>query len=378
MASGIAGDEFRSRLKAVLDEPAAEGLSQREQPNSSTPAAPPAPQPVPAPYVPTAATPEPEPSEEVVAAAQRRAESIRAGKRRAVEAVEDKSPVQEQSGANQQDWKLQQRKREQQQRQERERILRQIQQDKEDRRHREEQRKASAIASEQEPTVSTTSQPSTSSTPQQFRLQVRLFDGTSIRSSFSPAQTIHGDIRPWLDEQRSDGNTPYTLKHILTPLPNRTISDSEEEQTLTDLGLGPTANLVMVPVQSYTEAYASVGPALPVRGLYAGYNLLLGTIDSVAGAVGSFLGIGTATPSNSDSDPQTHPGEPSGPSSGSGNNGRDRTRGPGTSNINVRTLRDQRDERGDHQFYNGNQVRSPMYSTRSPRGQEPFSRIPGH
>jgi hypothetical protein len=104
--------------------------------------------------------------------------------------------------------------------------------------------------------------------PSQYRLQVRLFDGRSIRSSFTPTQTIRGDVRPWLDEHMEDDHRPYNLKHILTPLPNRTLSVAEESQTLRDLSLGSTANLVMVPVQTYTTAYAAAG-SLPGRVLPA-------------------------------------------------------------------------------------------------------------
>lgn len=51
---------------------------------------------------------------------------------------------------------------------------------------------------------------------EEYRLQVRLFDGSSVRSSFSPLDTIHDGVRPWLDRQCADGTCPYTLKHILT------------------------------------------------------------------------------------------------------------------------------------------------------------------
>jgi len=136
-----------------------------------------------------------------------------------------------------------------------------------------------------------------------------------------------------------DDTRPYNLKHILTPLPNRTLSVAEESQTLQDLNLGSTANLVMVPVQTYTTAYAAAG-SLPGRGISAMYNVVSGVASTATGIVGSILGYGASTPAN-ESESVTPPRE----------NARARPTGP-----NIRTLRDQQNERGDSQFYNGNQV----------------------
>lgn len=177
--------------------------------------------------------------------------------------------------------------------------------------------------------------------PSQYRLQVRLFDGRSIRSSFSPTQTIRGDVRPWLDQHMVEDHRPYNLKHILTPLPSRTLSVTEESQTLQDLGLGSTANLVMVPVQSYTEAYSAAG-SLPARAVSGVYNAMSSVAGTATGLVGSFFGYGTGAPAN----------EPApSPSPSTENSRRPRPSGP-----NIRTLRDQQDDRGNSQLYNGNQV----------------------
>lgn len=180
--------------------------------------------------------------------------------------------------------------------------------------------------------------------PTQYRLQVRLFDGSSVRSSFTPTQKISTDVRPWLDAQMGEEPRPYNLKHILTPLPSRTLSVSEESMTLQELGLGSTANLVMVPVASYTNAYAAAAGSLPVRGASAIYNVVSSVAGTASGYVGSLIGYGSnASPSN----------ENNGSAGNSApNNPRSRQSGP-----NIRTLNDQRNERGgDRQFYNGNQV----------------------
>ncbi|RAK92638.1 UBX domain protein [Aspergillus costaricaensis CBS 115574] len=186
------------------------------------------------------------------------------------------------------------------------------------------------------------------SPPKQYRLQVRLFDGSSVRSSFTPTQTIRNDVRPWLDGQMEE-RSPYNLKHILTPLPNRTLTIADEEQTLAELGLGSSANLVMVPIQSYTEAYSGAGASLPVRAVSSAYGLVSSAVGTATGLVGSFFGYGTTQSSGSETTPAA-----STASSGSNDAGRRRvnaSRGP-----IIRTLRDAQNEGDDRQFYNGNQL----------------------
>jgi hypothetical protein len=178
--------------------------------------------------------------------------------------------------------------------------------------------------------------------PTEYRLQVRLFDGSSVRSSFTPTQNIRNDVRAWLDQKMEGDNRPYNLKHILTPLPSETLSATQESQTLRDLGLGSTANLVMVPVATYTEAYSAAG-SLPVRGISAIYNLASSAASAATGLVGSFLGYGSTAPTSDTAASSASPA--------TGTSQRPRTTGP-----NIRTLRDQQDGRGNNQFYNGNQV----------------------
>ncbi|KAJ5472546.1 hypothetical protein N7530_006547 [Penicillium desertorum] len=167
--------------------------------------------------------------------------------------------------------------------------------------------------------------------PTEYRLQVRLFDGSSVRSSFTPTQTIRNDVRAWLDQKMEGDNRPYNLKHILTPPPQRN-----------SFRLGSTANLVMVPVSTYTEAYSAAG-SLPVRGISAVYNLASSAASTATGLVGSFLGYGSTAPASGADTPSASPA--------TGNSQRPRNAGP-----NIRTLRDQQDGRGNSQLYNGNQL----------------------
>ncbi|RAH75525.1 UBX domain protein [Aspergillus aculeatinus CBS 121060] len=191
------------------------------------------------------------------------------------------------------------------------------------------------------------------SPPKQYRLQVRLFDGSSVRSSFSPSQTIRADVRPWLDTQMLEEKRPYNLKHILTPLSNRTLTIAEEEQSLAELGLGSSANLVMVPISTYTDAYSAAGSSLPVRAVSSAYGLFTSAVGTATGLVGSFLGYGSTVQNPSSA--QT--GSPSTSTSSTSDADR-RARPAGTSNRGpiIRTLRDQRDEQENNQFYNGNQL----------------------
>lgn len=356
IVSGTTKDELKRRLKAVLS-PVPQSHPQQTPQTSDTPPT--------ATYQTPIATsetldsnisvPNPEPDEEAIATETVRRENIREGKKRAVTPEPAQTPKSVKD--NQKVWRQQQLNRERKEREERERVLALIRQDREDRKARTERQKPSPILQGDSHNSEQPSQtPKSMFKVSEYRLQVRLFDGSSLRSNFAPTHTIRDDVRRWIDGQRSDGHTPYNLKQILTPLPNRTISISEENQPLGELGLGRTANLVMVPVQNYTEAYAASEASLPVRGLYAGYNLVAGAVGTVAGVLGSFLGIGPGqpTPQQSTSSDRSIPIPDSAPSSEGTGVGRRNIRTVRSNNI--RTLHDQQPGQRDQQFYNGNQV----------------------
>ncbi|PLB52370.1 hypothetical protein P170DRAFT_434137 [Aspergillus steynii IBT 23096] len=186
--------------------------------------------------------------------------------------------------------------------------------------------------------------------PRQYRLQVRLFDGSSVRSSFTPSQTIRSDVRPWVDSQLEE-KRPYNLKHILTPLPNRTLTIAEEEQTLEELGLGSTANLVMVPINTYTEAYSTSGASLPVRAVSSAYGIVSSVVGTATGLVGSLFGYVQPAPPS-----QAAPSTGSSQTENTNAASAARPRPTGSGGLNIRTLHDQRESRDDSQLYNGNQL----------------------
>ncbi|KAL4759813.1 uncharacterized protein BDW70DRAFT_76462 [Aspergillus foveolatus] len=179
--------------------------------------------------------------------------------------------------------------------------------------------------------------------PSQYRLQVRLFDGSSVRSTFSPLHTIRSDVRPWLDNKLEE-KRPYNLKLIQTPLPNKTLTIAEEDQVLRELISGPTATFVMVPIKTYTEAYSDSG-SLPVRAVSSAYGLVTSVVGGAVGYIGSFIGYSPNRASSESAPPQSREFQDSA----------DATRRPRRWGANIRTLGDQRDAQ-DSQFYNGNQL----------------------
>ncbi|KAI2999071.1 hypothetical protein CBS147346_7914 [Aspergillus niger] len=350
----ISKEDFRDRLLAKLDEsraPVQQDVGNAGAAGSETVSAPvasdaPAPAPVssapipaPAPVAEPAPTPapaQPAPQPSTTEPEQPRDATIREGKRR----VDDARVEQHRPSPTK---KLQQQKQEPAPKP----TPRPATQESKPKPKPAPKEKPSAAAAPKEPT-SEPAERRQPSPPKQYRLQVRLFDGSSVRSSFTPAQTIRNDVRPWLDSQMEE-RSPYNLKHILTPLPNRTLTIADEEQTLAELGLGSSANLVMVPIQSYTEAYSGAGASLPVRAVSSAYGLVSSAVGTATGLVGSFFGYGTTQSSGNEAAPA-----PGTASSGSNDAGRRRvnaSRGP-----IIRTLRDAQNEGDDRQFYNGNQL----------------------
>jgi hypothetical protein len=238
-------------------------------------------------------------------------------------------------------YALMQKKRQQEARDERARILKRVEDDKAARRQREVERKAQAKALAEgqilEPSTRTLKQ-AASTNSKECAVQIRLFDGSTIRSKFPSSGSLRKDVRPWIDEKQQ-GDVPYIFKQVLTPMPNKNIETSEEEQSLQSLGLTPSATLILVPVTGYTSAYEGDGGYVS-RGVFAGYGLVSSGVGMVSGIFGSLLGSGSSAPAPVAEGRQGSPVAFNAP-------------GP---SINVRTLRDREDGRDDHQFYNGNAV----------------------
>lgn len=149
----------------------------------------------------------------------------------------------------------------QQAREARERVLKRIEDDKEERRSRAVEQEKIRLEGQKVGDVAAslvkspeTKMPSTTKVGEMTYIQVRLFDGSSIRTRFKTASPLK-DARTWVDESRTDGNTPYTFKQVISPTQNKAIDVTEEKESLGDLGFAPSATLVLIPVPTYASAY---------------------------------------------------------------------------------------------------------------------------
>lgn len=140
-------------------------------------------------------------------------------------------------------------------------------------------------------------------------LQIRLFDGSAIRKTFSSQNTLGKEVRAWIDAEQKLWQ-PYQFKQIQAP--SKSISAGEEEQSLQELGLVPNATLVLVPVKKYNSAYETgsgvtgvvTGAASASVGLVEGAVGLIGTgLAWGARALGSVLGGTVANDSSAGASP---------------------------------------------------------------------------
>ncbi|KAH6716354.1 hypothetical protein BKA61DRAFT_548341 [Leptodontidium sp. MPI-SDFR-AT-0119] len=364
LTSGVTKEDFMKRLGAVLESRVPTSQPSNPSSSSSTAAN------TPASMEPSAPAAEPSPSSSssnpttqntrieqqtasIAATLAERSRRLEAQKRaqdaaeKAKKAADAKARKEAAEAGNpravgEQKYALQQAQRQREAREERARILKRVEDDKAERREKEAVRKAEAKAKleEEKDAVKVVGESSASALPargganaKECAVQVRLFDGSTIRSRFPSQGSLLKDVRPWVDEKQ-EGDAPYTFKQVLSPLPNKNIEMSEEERTLAALGLTPSATLILVPVSDYTSAYENNG-GLVSRAASGGYALISSSVGLLTGVLGSFLG-GSAAPAP----PEQAPSGPPAPSAA----------------INVRTLRDQRRESGkeDQQFYNGN------------------------
>ncbi|KAG9556948.1 hypothetical protein KCU71_g15558, partial [Aureobasidium melanogenum] len=253
---------------------------------------------------------------------------------------------------NKQDWADQQRNRNREARLERERILKTIESDKAERKEKERQRR---LAAQGEPSTAAAQLPvHTDTAPGRnsdvCSLQIRLFDGSSLRTKFDPSATLATSVRTYIS-QNSQTDIPYEFRQILLPNPSRNISVGEEGESLKSLGLTPSATLVLVPIKGYTDAYASGSGGLVSKGLNAGFGLLSGAASMFGSAVGGVMGYASGT-NNRPGPYVAGTGDESESSHVEGDRAANRPAG-----INIRTLGDQRREAEQNtELYNGNQL----------------------
>lgn len=297
-------------------------------------------------------------------AAEREAKRAAAKARREAAEKEQASSSSDPVPQARQNWIEQQRTRQKEAKLERERILKSIESDRQARKERDQQRRLLAQSETQAQMGAAGPSQTTSarsvSASKTCSLQIRLFDGTSLRRRFQSDATLATAVRTYVAEE-SATDIPYSFRQILTPHPSRTIEIAEENESLQALGLTPSATLVLVPVKGYTEAYAAGGAkGMVSRGLRLGYGLVSGTVGYVGGLVGGFLGYGAVNAATNEpyvggTADEVEPSNVQGRSMAEDRPTNAGSRGT-EGGIKIRTLADQRREQEGSEFYNGNQV----------------------
>ena len=275
--------------------------------------------------------------------------------RNAATAVQQASAKGEQAS-----WASQQRKRKTEAKLERERILRHIDHDKQERRERNERRKALSQAGAEERNQDCAKETDVSeirplSEKHDCSLQVRLLNGDIIRKRFRADQDFVESVRPWIDEARTDGNIPYTVKMILSPFPNRNLNESDEKQSLHDLQLSPSSTLTLLPVQNSVSAYPK-NQSLLSRWFHAFYDAIALSLIYIMSSIGNVFRLGQAR--SSQQQPQLN--DEMVPAKAGHHD--ERSQATSDSKIRIRTLHDQRRDQEKNEFYNGNQVRTISWS----------------
>jgi UBX domain len=266
----------------------------------------------------------------------------------------ESSPEREASRAQVRGWAETQRLRNLDARRDRDRVLALIEADKRARKQRQRVASPSSPMSTENSSDSIKSSNLTSSNASTANIQVRLPSGRSLRRTFPSSATPASDLRPWIDEELAsdDAEAPaYRLKHIRgPPQPAREIAAGEEQESLLENSLVPSANIVIVPIPKSASAYPStitgVASDLVWGALMLPGRAITGIAATVVDVVGGWNVNGTANdPNDNELDDEEEE--------------RRKEASEGTSTGRVRTMAQMRAERDNErtQLYNGNQVR---------------------
>ncbi|KAJ0326213.1 hypothetical protein COL5a_007037 [Colletotrichum fioriniae] len=232
------------------------------------------------------------------------------------------------------------------------RILRKIEDDRAERRAKAAERaalrtqatspKLGEVAAALTRSESSSLAPSSSAASGMTALQVRLLDGSTIRSRFPSGKTLGGEVRKWVESELTGSGSngaPFRFKVVLAPRPSRLIDDTEEGKSLAELGLSPSSTLVLAPVGAHVGAYAggSSFGEMAVTFLLLPLSLLQWLWGLVSGV---FSGLGARQRAAAAAEEQ------------------------GAEPVTVREQRKGKfsqfanpdDRRGDHQLYNGNSL----------------------
>lgn len=398
IAAGVSRDEFMRRMKAALaaPQPATNPpTTAQPAPIQALPAqaAPPQPEPLSAPAASTnqpsrsdasstgssgqATPPSPTDSrvqsflaERAAKLAEKKKKDEEAAKQQRAQKASAKAEA-EASGAKKPDEQSKHaaalRKKQREAREERERILKAIEDDKAARKAQRAETAAirrASVASEKAESApfapASPLIPTSGKLSEHCALQVRLFDGSTIRSRFSSSDTLK-DVRKWVDDTRKDGTVAYTFKVLLTPLPSKTIDVTEEDKTLQVLELAPSSTLILLRVPKYTAAYSSSGRR-PVAGGPQGGGVFQRIIAYFLAAISGFFG----TISGFFSTLLSTSGPPAAPESAGSRTSQSQAAADAAARRRGGRLGEvdrTEERRNDQQFYNGNSVSVSPSST---------------
>ncbi|KAL7268635.1 hypothetical protein RUND412_008729 [Rhizina undulata] len=118
-------------------------------------------------------------------------------------------------------------------------------------------------------------------------LSFRLLDGSIMKQIFPSSAVLGKEVREWVDENRTDGDRPYSFLQILVPFPNKSLSISDEVSSLETLGLSPTATLVLVPIATFVSAYKETPAPVttgPVSFITRACNNVFGVVGGIYNA----------------------------------------------------------------------------------------------
>ncbi|RVD90165.1 uncharacterized protein DFL_001141 [Arthrobotrys flagrans] len=232
--------------------------------------------------------------------AQREAAELEAQKKRELSRREDTQAMaaaaEAQKSRSNKQYADEQKKKKMEAEKERRRVLEQIKADREEMRIREANRKAIAAEAEAAAagggltrTVTVEGKGKEVPSGGQCNLAFRLFDGSRISNKFPADATIEGDVRPWLDNNRTDSNHPYKLVVQSSGMSSKNIEGTSS--SLSELGLYPSAILILKPIASSKVSSAFAPARRSASGVNNQQNFLIAFLLSIWLMIKTFLGL---------------------------------------------------------------------------------------
>ncbi|KAF3917315.1 hypothetical protein AA313_de0209919 [Arthrobotrys entomopaga] len=184
----------------------------------------------------------------------------------------------------------------------------------------------------------------------QCNIAFRLLDGSRISNKFPADGTVEKHLRPWLDKNRHDGKHPYKLVVQSSSMSSKNIEGSS---TLSELGLYPSAILILKPISNarVSTAFApvtrsSTGPQ---------HNFLIAFLLSIWLMIKTFLGLENPAASVIVGEKEAPKSGDSSTTSAESSSGSSASAAKDAARKRIRTLHD-----GDggkrSAYYNGNQL----------------------